>query len=427
MYLLRRLPPFFSLPLLLLLGRAAAQPSTTQEYAPTAPESLNNFQPSLAVVIGILSIMFSVTFILLVYAKFCHRGSSAAAQAAELLRQQGLARSASRFSGIDKTVIESLPFFRFSSLRGDRDGLECAVCISKFEDVEILRLLPQCKHAFHINCIDQWLEKHSSCPICRAKVNAEDPTVFAYSNSMRMMWSQSTDEETAAVVEADRGISAAEDELGLFVQREESGRRSSSRFSIGGSFRKAGSKSGRREDQTPILEETGDDEENRGRGKIGYHKFNHRIVVSDLAFKNRWSSVSSSDLMFLRSEMLNDAAGERFFSLDQQLYSQSGGGQHKLAGAPPAASSNGNNYLSADANAVNYSREIVNSAADRRAVSELTGVSRFRSLGVDPVEGMAAAADEERQRQAWIPIVRRTAEWFANREKRKTAAETVDV
>ncbi|CAI0543442.1 unnamed protein product [Linum tenue] len=390
MYSLRRLPPI-ALLLLLFAGGVAAQPNTTtQEYAPTTPPSLNNFQPSLAVVIGILCIMFSITFVLLLYAKFCHRGSSAAA-AAELLRQQGLTRSASRFSGIDKTVIESLPFFRFSSLRGDRDGLECAVCISKFEDVEILRLLPQCKHAFHINCIDQWLEKHSSCPICRSRVNAEDPSVFAYSNSTRMMWSQSAE---AGEVEAEhRGISAAEDELGLFVQREESGRRSSSRFSIGGSFRKAGSKSGRKEDRTPILEETGDGENG------GYHKFNHRIIVSDFAFKNRWSSVGSSDLMFLSSEMLNDAAAE--------------------------SSSGNNNYLPADANAVNYSRGIVGSSADRRAVSELTGVSRFRSLGVNSGEGPVPA--EERQRRAWIPIVRRTAEWFANREKRKTAAETLDV
>ncbi|CAI0628731.1 unnamed protein product [Linum tenue] len=365
--------------------------------------------------------MFAITFVLLLYAKFCHRGSSAAAAAAEMLRQQGLTRSASRFSGIDKTVIESLPFFRFSSLRGDRDGLECAVCISKFEDVEILRLLPQCKHAFHINCIDLWLEKHSSCPICRSRVNAEDPSVFAYSNSTRMMWSQSAERRLpedleAGEVEAEhRGISAAEDELGLFVQREESGRRSSSRFSIGGSFRKAGSKSGRKEDRTPILEETGDGE-NGGRGEIqiGYHKFNHRIIVSDFAFKNRWSSVGSSDLMFLSSEMLNDAAGERFSSLD------------KSSGTQPAESSSGNNnYLPADANAVNYSRGIVGSPADRRAVSELTGVSRFRSLGVDSGEGPVPA--EERQRQAWIPIVRRTAEWFANREKRKTAAETLDV
>ncbi|CAN0901512.1 Putative RING-H2 finger protein ATL12 [Linum grandiflorum] len=379
-----------------------AQPSITQEYtAPTSPRgTVNNFQPSLAVVIGILSIMFSVTFILLIYAKFCHRGSSAAH--ADFLRRQGggLVRSASRFSGIEKTVIESLPFFRFSSLRGNRDGLECAVCISKFEDVEILRLLPKCKHAFHINCIDQWLERHSSCPICRSKVNADDPTIFAYSNSMRMMWSQSGRGGGGG---GEGGSSTAEagargEELGLFIEREESGRRSSSRF--GGSFRKLG-KSGRREEEdlmqeAPILEE--EDEEIGG--NTNYHKFNHRIVVSDVVFKNRWSSVTSSDLMFLSSEMLIDVSGERLGKSN---------GASPAAGEMPSTSSD-----------INCSREIANSPADRRSVSEMSGVSRLRSM-----EWAAGAAgsngEEERRRRLWFPIARRTAEWFVNRERRSIA------
>lgn len=39
-------------------------------------EGSPNFQPSLAVVIGILCVMFALTFVLLVYAKFCHRAAS---------------------------------------------------------------------------------------------------------------------------------------------------------------------------------------------------------------------------------------------------------------------------------------------------------------------------------------------------------------
>ncbi|CAN1755509.1 Putative RING-H2 finger protein ATL12 [Linum perenne] len=330
-----------------------------QDYAAAAPPSTaetvkNNFQPSLAVVIGILSIMFSVTFILLIYAKFCHRGSATAR--ADFLRRQGgggLVRSASRFSGIDKTVVESLPFFRFSSLRGNRQGLECAVCISKFEDVEILRLLPKCKHAFHIDCIDQWLERHSSCPICRSKVNADDPAIFAYSNSTRMMWGQSSPSPPPPEAAA-----------ALFVEREGSGRISSSRFSMGGG---SGVK-GEEDQEAPILEQIG-----------GFHKFNHRIVVSDFVFKNRWSTVTSSDLMFLSSEML----------IEEGL------GQSNSAGAGSAE---------------NCSREIANSVKDRRSVSEMSGISRFRSM-----ESAAAGEAEERRRKLWFPIARRTAEWFANR------------
>ncbi|GJY06841.1 reverse transcriptase domain-containing protein [Tanacetum coccineum] len=87
--------------------------------------------------------MFSLTFCLLLYAKCCHGPSSV-----QYLNQEnfgGIQRSASRVSGLDKTVIESLPFFRFSTLKGWRNGLECSICLSNFEDVEILRLLPKRK------------------------------------------------------------------------------------------------------------------------------------------------------------------------------------------------------------------------------------------------------------------------------------------
>ncbi|KAK4746782.1 hypothetical protein SAY87_025819 [Trapa incisa] len=76
---------------------------------------------------------------------------------------------------------------RVSSLRGSRSGLECSVCLSKFEDVEILQLLPKCKHAFHIGCTDHWLERHSTCPLCRCRISPNDPSIFAYSNSMRLL------------------------------------------------------------------------------------------------------------------------------------------------------------------------------------------------------------------------------------------------
>ncbi|PKU67873.1 RING-H2 finger protein ATL45 [Dendrobium catenatum] len=55
-------------------------------------------------------------------------------------------------------------------LAGDDDGDQmCAVCLSEFADGENIRLLPECKHYFHVKCIDKWLQSHSSCPVCRAR------------------------------------------------------------------------------------------------------------------------------------------------------------------------------------------------------------------------------------------------------------------
>ncbi|KAL0309284.1 UNVERIFIED_CONTAM: RING-H2 finger protein ATL68 [Sesamum radiatum] len=31
----------------------------------------------------------------------------------------------------------------------------------------MLRMLPDCKHCFHVTCVDAWLKLNASCPVCR--------------------------------------------------------------------------------------------------------------------------------------------------------------------------------------------------------------------------------------------------------------------
>ncbi|CAL0325398.1 unnamed protein product [Lupinus luteus] len=71
--------------------------------------------------------------------------------------------------GLKASVVTSLPVFTFSK---NSDPIECAVCLSEFEDGETGRVLPRCKHSFHIECIDMWFVSHSTCPLCR--VHMED-------------------------------------------------------------------------------------------------------------------------------------------------------------------------------------------------------------------------------------------------------------
>lgn len=47
---------------------------------------------------------------------------------------------------------------------------DCAVCLCEFQLEDKLRLLPNCSHAFHRDCIDTWLLSHSTCPICRTSL-----------------------------------------------------------------------------------------------------------------------------------------------------------------------------------------------------------------------------------------------------------------
>ncbi|KAK2412076.1 RING-H2 finger protein ATL2 [Trifolium repens] len=71
--------------------------------------------------------------------------------------------------GLDASVISSLPVFKFCP-ETHPEGVECAVCLSEFEEGETGRGLPKCNHSFHIDCIDMWFQSHSTCPLCRAPV-----------------------------------------------------------------------------------------------------------------------------------------------------------------------------------------------------------------------------------------------------------------
>ncbi|XP_027115986.1 RING-H2 finger protein ATL2 [Coffea arabica] len=72
-------------------------------------------------------------------------------------------------SGLEPSVIASLPVFVYSP-KTQPEGMDCAVCLSEFEENEKGRLLPKCNHSFHADCIDMWFHSHSTCPICRAAV-----------------------------------------------------------------------------------------------------------------------------------------------------------------------------------------------------------------------------------------------------------------
>ncbi|GMI73897.1 TOXICOS EN LEVADURA 4 [Hibiscus trionum] len=75
-------------------------------------------------------------------------------------------------------LLDSLPLFTFSSItrRSNNDSItgDCAVCLSKFEPEDQLRLLPLCCHAFHAQCIDTWLSSNQTCPLCRSPLFASE-------------------------------------------------------------------------------------------------------------------------------------------------------------------------------------------------------------------------------------------------------------
>lgn len=57
----------------------------------------------------------------------------------------------------------------------DTDTL-CTICRTNISEGEVVRKINSCGHMFHINCIDQWFEEHTTCPTCRNSVNHQEET-----------------------------------------------------------------------------------------------------------------------------------------------------------------------------------------------------------------------------------------------------------
>ncbi|XP_002529293.2 RING-H2 finger protein ATL16 [Ricinus communis] len=80
--------------------------------------------------------------------------------------------------GLDESVIRSIPIFKFkkegnsSGDIGGRTLSECAVCLNEFQENEKLRIIPNCSHVFHIDCIDVWLQNNANCPLCRNSISS---------------------------------------------------------------------------------------------------------------------------------------------------------------------------------------------------------------------------------------------------------------
>lgn len=88
-------------------------------------------------------------------------------------------------TGVKKAAMEAMPTIVYTSVSILPPGLatDCSICLAEFRGEEKLRVLPQCNHGFHIECIDKWLTSHSSCPICRHSLNPRRPAVAQLTQS----------------------------------------------------------------------------------------------------------------------------------------------------------------------------------------------------------------------------------------------------
>ncbi|KAK6793380.1 hypothetical protein RDI58_006833 [Solanum bulbocastanum] len=70
--------------------------------------------------------------------------------------------------GLKKKVLKYLPKFKYDPSSGELPfAAECAICLVEYVEGDEIRVLPNCGHRFHLQCVDTWLLTNSSCPSCR--------------------------------------------------------------------------------------------------------------------------------------------------------------------------------------------------------------------------------------------------------------------
>jgi hypothetical protein len=137
----------------------------TFAYVPPAGSRDRNRQPQSGPVAGLQGLQLARLFSsqcgdrLPVDAEAAYGGAAKAAHDSELHDEQ---------PNVTVTIVESSAD---GSKQGEPDEAEpvCTVCLCEYEAGDELRRLP-CFHAFHRACIDAWMERNATCPVCRARV-----------------------------------------------------------------------------------------------------------------------------------------------------------------------------------------------------------------------------------------------------------------
>nr|TKS17348.1 hypothetical protein D5086_0000014320 [Populus alba] len=100
--------------------------------------------------------------------KYCHRSSSESGGVPEVDSTVDT-ESVVIIAGLDGPTIESYPKIVLGESRRlpKPDDNTCSICLCEYKHKETLKTIPECKHCFHSDCIDEWLRLNASCPICR--------------------------------------------------------------------------------------------------------------------------------------------------------------------------------------------------------------------------------------------------------------------
>ncbi|KAK1409369.1 hypothetical protein QVD17_35895 [Tagetes erecta] len=134
-----------------------------------------NFQihgRTLFFIIVLFSVILLITLLFLYARWICKSSSNSSSSAVADSHNTSVLASYVQAQGLDTAAIDNLPITLHRVSTGES---ECCICLGVFEEGDKVKVLPNCCHVYHSECVDKWLFTHSNCPICRALVLVDSP------------------------------------------------------------------------------------------------------------------------------------------------------------------------------------------------------------------------------------------------------------
>ncbi|KAM7522964.1 hypothetical protein LguiA_012866 [Lonicera macranthoides] len=100
--------------------------------------------------------------IIIIYTLICYLVINLVGQGEDTIGE--FLRKVDSSSGLSHEELEKVPCFNLKI----GEPSTCPICLDGYQDSELCRIFPACNHVFHVRCIDLWLVKRLTCPVCRA-------------------------------------------------------------------------------------------------------------------------------------------------------------------------------------------------------------------------------------------------------------------
>ncbi|XP_010542638.1 PREDICTED: RING-H2 finger protein ATL7-like [Tarenaya hassleriana] len=133
--------------------------------ATTSPDAFRELKLYQAFIFSV-PICFTLIILFLFYFIYLHRRSvdwSSIGMRSSFITSNPLSMAE---LGLSKEVREMLPIVVYKESFSVTDS-QCSVCLGDYQADDKLQQIPACGHTFHMDCIDQWLTTHTTCPLCR--------------------------------------------------------------------------------------------------------------------------------------------------------------------------------------------------------------------------------------------------------------------